>query len=150
MSDAAVRVQGWMSERALLAVESGGAERTSTAGVTGALVNDTVAAATLQLVARRRYLQLLLPVLVVVVVVLPADVVQRLFPSLHVPSDAPTPPHRRGGRTLAPPPVTPTPPTPVARPVGTRADLIAGAGARQVARRRRQVRDAPDDPSVII
>jgi len=135
-----------MSERALLAVESGGAERTSTAGVTGALVNDTVAAATLQLVARRRYLQLLLPVLVV----LPADVVQRLFPSLHVPSDAPTPPHRRGGRTLAPPPVTPTPPTPVARPVGTRADLIAGAGARQAARRRRQVRDAPDDPSVII
>ena len=146
MSDAGVRVQGWMSERALLAVESGGAERTSTAGVTGALVNDTVAAATLQLVARRRYLQLLLPVLVV----LPADVVQRLFPSLHVPSDAPTPPHRRGGRTLAPPPVTPTPPTPVARPVGTRADLIAGAGARQAARRRRQVRDAPDDPSVII
>jgi len=137
-----------MSERALLAVESGGAERTSTAGVTGALVDDTVAAATLQLVARRRYLQLLLPALVVVV--LPADVVQRLFPSLHVPSDAPTPPHHRGGRTLAPPPVTPTPPTPVARPVGTRADLIAGAGARQAARRRRQVRDAPDDPSVII
>jgi len=139
-----------MSERALLAVKSGGAERTSTAGVTGALVNDTVAAATLQLVARRRYLQLLLPALALVVVVLPADVVQRLFPSLHVPSDAPTPPHRRGGRTLAPPPVTPIPPTPVARPVGTRADLIAGAGARQAARRRRQVRDAPDDPSVII
>ena len=135
----------------MLAVESGGAERTSTAGVTGALVDDTVAAATLQLVARRRYLQLLLPVLVVVVVVvLPADVVQRLFPSLHVPSDAPTPPHHRGGCTLAPPPVTPTPPTPVARPVGTRADLIDDAGARQVARRRRQVRDAPDDPSVII
>ena len=136
--------------------QSGGAERTATSGVSGALVDDASRrVATSQLVTRRRYLQLL-------VVMLP-DVVERLLVLLHVPPDAPQPCRRRRRRRAAPAPVTPTPPTCVVHGsaalkqpgvvVLASAHPVASAAQRQVGvvvRQWQVLAGSSDDPSVII